>query len=123
MEMLNQQKRTETVSASVRLSESDLNKLTFNEVTKNFADGLLHAKFIATPRENKFELYNQMRRLRTTSSNKPLNWFFCTQCGRVLYFNTNSHYNQLTRHKSNDCVLQFTGQGRLSITQNNSTAL
>lgn len=121
--MLNQQKRTETVSASARLSESDLNKLTFNEVTENFADGLLHAKFIATPRDKKFELYNQMRRLRTTSSNKSSNWFFCTQCGRVLYFNTNSHYNQLTRHKSNDCVPQLIGRGRLPIIQNNPTAL
>lgn len=104
---------TEVVSTSVRFSECDLNKMTFNEVTKNFADGLLHAKYIATPRENNFELYNKIRRLRTTLSNKSLNWFFCTECGRVLYFNTNSHYNQLTRHKSNDCVPQFTGQGRL----------
>lgn len=87
----------------------NIEDLSFEEVCRYFANGAIHAKDVPEEGAENFGLYNTIRRLKSNKS--KLLWHFCTKCGRVLYFNTRTHYNQLTRHFEKECVGQLIGDG------------
>lgn len=69
-----------------------------------FADGLIHAQDVPDENDNNFELYNQIRKLKTKQDNRFINWYYCTKCSKLLHVKSSSHYNELPRHVENDCV-------------------
>lgn len=84
------------------------------DVYKQFADGEINAKWFPDRSSDKYKLFKKIRRLTTNSENgKKIvqNYFYCTKCGRIIYFNTQSHYNQLNRHYDNECNPQVIDQG------------
>lgn len=87
----------------------NIENLSFEEVCRHFANGAIHAKDVPEEGAENFGLYNTIRRLKSNKS--KLHWHFCTKCGRVLHFNTRTHYNQLKRHFENECVGQLIGDG------------
>lgn len=88
----------------------NVGNLSFEEVCQHFANGAIHAKDVPEEGVENFDLYNTIRRLK--SNKYKLAWHFCTRCGRVLYFNTRTHHNQLTRHFEKECVGQLIGDGK-----------
>lgn len=88
--------------------------LTQKDVYKQFADGKINAQWFPDKSSDKYKLFKKIRRLTTISeSGKKIvqNYFYCTKCGRIIYFNTQSHYNQLNRHYDNECSPQMIDQG------------
>lgn len=88
--------------------------MTQKDVYKQFADGKINAQWFPDKSSDKYKLFKKIRRLTTNSeSGRKIiqNYFYCTDCGRVLYFNTQSHYNQLNRHYDNECNPQVIDQG------------
>lgn len=69
-----------------------------------FADGLIHGQDVPEENDGKFELYKQICKLKTSSDNRFINWYYCTKCSKLLHVNSASHYNELPRHIENECI-------------------
>lgn len=59
---------------------------------------------------------DKMRRLRSKTGQKMTNWFFCTECGQVLYFHTTNNHRGLVKHKLN-CAAQLIGEDKVAMTR------
>lgn len=59
---------------------------------------------------------DKMRRLRLKTGQKMTNWFFCTECGQVLYFHTTNNHRGLVKHKLN-CSAQLIGEDKVAMTR------
>lgn len=88
--------------------------MTQKEVFEKLADGNIHAKIVLEASAEKYDLYKTIRRLsvETKDGTKFVkNYFFCVKCGSVKFFNTQTHYNELTCHYNNECSPQLIGRG------------
>lgn len=66
--------------------------------------------------DEKLKLYKCVRRLTIDTESGPKlvkNYFFCTKCGSVKYFDTTNYYNELIRHYQTDCAPHQIGRGKM----------